>query len=235
MGIKKLEIFRIKEHNDSKYGLWRIMQRIHFFEGKKIKNFHVQEHSQGRYECICLCGNIRYITGYDLSIERYSSCGCLRDEQNEQYENLFWEKFWKQVKKNKNGCLEWTGVNRNGYGRINYKRKTYTCTRLIWEKNKGKIKKKLVVCHKCDNPSCINIDHLFLGTKKENMQDSILKGRRYKVEGENNKSAKLKISDVIEIRKMMKEGRSAMEISKRFLVNVSTIRSIHNRKTWKDI
>ena len=76
------------------------------------------------------------------------------------------------------GCILWTGnVDKNGYGKIYAFRKYWRAHRLIYYFKYGPILKDSLVCHKCDTPSCVNIEHLFLGSFKENMQDKVLKGR----------------------------------------------------------
>ena len=75
------------------------------------------------------------------------------------------------------GCLLWVGpVNNNGYGVLKQDGELYA-HRLAYRLAKGGIGKGLSVCHRCDTPSCVNPDHLFLATHRENMQDSARKGR----------------------------------------------------------
>lgn len=82
----------------------------------------------------------------------------------------------KKVRKDeKTECLLWTGQkNEKGYGVYRRKVKAH---RLMWEIKKGPIPKGLLVCHACDNRSCVNVDHLFLGTNVQNVLDGIEKGR----------------------------------------------------------
>jgi hypothetical protein len=86
--------------------------------------------------------------------------------------------FLAKVKKEKNGC--WS-IDRyhtpKGYARIRCKNKKYLAHRLSFELFHGKKAGKLLVCHKCDNPGCVNPRHLFLGDWKDNVQDCIKKGR----------------------------------------------------------
>lgn len=90
--------------------------------------------------------------------------------------------FWAGVKKAENGCWEWMGTRLpRGYGRttiIKGGRQMYT-HRLAWELTHGPIPDGLFVCHTCDNPPCCNLDHLWLGTIKDNNQDCTKKGRHY--------------------------------------------------------
>jgi len=93
------------------------------------------------------------------------------------YEEKLRDRFWKKVKKIKNGCWEWVGATTCGYGRIGVCGKTVIAHRLSWVWANGKIPKGLCVLHKCDNRPCVNPKHLFLGTKKDNTRDCIRKGR----------------------------------------------------------
>jgi hypothetical protein len=75
-------------------------------------------------------------------------------------------------------CIEWTGsVAKNGYGRLCLNGKYILAHRLVWKMVFGAIPPGICVCHRCDNRSCINPDHLFLGTGFDNMQDMVSKGR----------------------------------------------------------
>jgi hypothetical protein len=74
------------------------------------------------------------------------------------------------------GCILWTGCRTtNGYGGLNFRRRHLQAHRASWIAHHGPIPKGLLVCHRCDVRTCINPDHLFLGTQKENMQDKVAK------------------------------------------------------------
>lgn len=76
------------------------------------------------------------------------------------------------------GCMEWQGAKSSeGYGRIKYNGKLVSITRLVMELSGQELNGR-IVCHKCDNPSCINPQHLFLGTHSDNALDAFRKGRR---------------------------------------------------------
>lgn len=80
--------------------------------------------------------------------------------------------------KAESGCFNFSGaLDRKGYGKIGHKGKTCVASRLAYEKAVGQIPEGMNVCHKCDNPQCINPDHLFLGTQKANIHDMLAKGR----------------------------------------------------------
>lgn len=104
------------------------------------------------------------------------------------------EKFWNQV--NKNGsipahnpslgsCWEWTGrLDHMGYGRFRFEHKRWLTHRLSWKFTNGTLDPNICVLHKCDNPLCLNPDHLFLGTLKDNSEDMVAKGRQGRPRGE---------------------------------------------------
>ena len=89
----------------------------------------------------------------------------------------------ERCEKKSNGCWQWLHrVNSKGYGQMAYvpiegKRRTVKVHRMAYKAFIGPIPKGLLVCHTCDNPGCINPDHLFVGTPKDNTQDMMQKGR----------------------------------------------------------
>lgn len=89
------------------------------------------------------------------------------------------KRFWDKVdKKGENDCWEWKGAKgKHGHGVMTICQKIVLTHRFSYELFYGKIPKGLYICHKCDNGSCINPQHLFAGTQKENMHDCVIKGR----------------------------------------------------------
>jgi len=167
------------------------------------------------------------------------------------------EDFWKHVDiKSSNECWEWTGAkNKLGYGRVRYHQQNWKAHRLAWFLTNGNID-DLHVCHHCDNPSCCNPSHLFLGTAADNMRDCSEKGRHprntthYLPEGDNhhsrlhpevvargekNGAAVLTKEEVIEIRDKRKQGRTLQGLADEYSVAKGTIVFIVTRQTWKHI
>lgn len=104
--------------------------------------------------------------------------------------------------------------------------------------NKCNILDNIQVCHTCDNPICVNPNHLFLGTALDNVLDKMLKGRdKYRDSGgESNINSKLKKEDVLKIRELYKKENITMqEIANNYNVKEACISKIITRRTWKDI
>jgi HNH endonuclease/Homeodomain-like domain len=134
-----------------------------------------------------------------------------------------------------NGCFVCTSHKRDkhGYPHMYWNNKHYLVHRFVYEKCFGEIPKGLVVRHKCDNPPCINPEHLELGTFEDNMNDRIIRGRTTK--GEKCALSKLKEREVIEIKKMLLDGKSLGEISQKFNISKSTVCDIRAGRSWRHV
>jgi len=138
-------------------------------------------------------------------------------------------RFWRYVVKT-NDCWYWSGQRNNrGYGRIKDLGKQKRAHRTSWEIHHGQISDGLEVCHKCDNPSCVNPDHLFLGTHKDNMQDAFRKGRLKQVF-----TVKLTPDDVRFIRQNYVRG-SGKILAAQFGVRGNTVTRIARGETRKEV
>ena len=130
------------------------------------------------------------------------------------------------------GCWEWTGAkDGRGYGQVNRGNKTLRAHRVSYEAYHGQIPSGMVVRHSCDNPSCINPDHLCHGTVQDNVMDRELRGRR-DVRGEQVGTAKLTEADVLDIRSSSLIGT---ELAKKYSISPSTISLIKTGKSWKHV
>lgn len=93
--------------------------------------------------------------------------------------HLYGNRFWSMVLiPGPNDCWLWQrGVWKGGYGSFRIADKKYQAHRIAWMLEYGLIPEGYYICHHCDNPSCVNPHHLFLGTQRDNVQDCISKGR----------------------------------------------------------
>lgn len=133
------------------------------------------------------------------------------------------------------GCWLYDGNwNNKGYGQLKDHGECVRTHRLSYELYKGPIPDGMHVCHTCDVPCCCNPDHLFLGSNKDNIHDSIKKGRHV-VPGNvgiRNGQAKLTEKEVIEIRK---DERPNQLIAESYNTSVSNIVLIKKRKRWRHV
>lgn len=129
------------------------------------------------------------------------------------------------------GCWLWdAGVGKSGYGVFKKDGRSISAHRFSYEEFVGPIPDEMHVLHKCDVRTCVNPDHLFVGTHDDNMKDSSRKGR--KPRGEDNRAAKLSADDVREIRKWMKAGVRQELIAKCFGISQSAVGNISTAKSW---
>jgi hypothetical protein len=140
-------------------------------------------------------------------------------------------RFWAKVnKKGPEDCWEWKASKRSkGYGQLTVNGERWSAHRFSYKLNVSD-PGKYCVCHKCDNPGCVNPNHLFLGTSLENTTDMIAKGR--KPLGENHNSSKLTNRDIYDIRK---SALKQSELAKIYGMDQSQISNIINHKQWKHI
>ncbi len=136
------------------------------------------------------------------------------------------------------GCWIWMGAERScGYGQIKINNKRYCAHRVSFEIYKGTIPAGLLICHRCDTPSCVNPNHLFLGTYKDNIQDAIHKKRWHhpghghgcNQKGECNFNVRLTVKDIEKIRN---DNRSFVVIANEYGISAVHASRIKRRLRW---
>jgi hypothetical protein len=148
------------------------------------------------------------------------------------------ERFWAYVTKRRGpgACWEWNGMTfGTGYGRFHVRPgRADLAHRYSYELHIGPIPKGLNICHRCDNPLCVNPRHLFCGTHKENTADMFAKGRGRpgNMTGTANHQAKITEDTVMAIR--ASQDRAWQE-AERYGVSVSLIHAIRQRHRWPHI
>ena len=178
-----------------------------------------------RWLCRCDCGKEIITSGTSLSNGHAKSCGCRRLSS----------RFFNNIIKDQNtGCWLWTGfICPSGYGEVSVSGKRVRAHRYSWMIHKGDIPESLLICHTCDVRKCVNPDHLFIGTPKENMEDMMKKGRHNCGRGEKHGHAKLTWEKVDEIRHIyITQKISQAELARKYNVSSTVIRKIIHNMTW---
>lgn len=132
-------------------------------------------------------------------------------------------------------CWIWTGAKKGGYGYIKYKGKTLAMHRYMFEKYNHEIPKNMNICHKCDNPACVNPKHLWLGTQKDNIRDMFSKKRNNNKNGVNHERTKITEEEAIQIKKHYKKGIKPTTICRLMNLPYSTVYKICINENWKHI
>jgi hypothetical protein len=201
--------------------------------------------------CHCGCGQKTKISKHDNKVNghvkgqpRFFIKGHNRTFPPHEVLNIFWSRVNKEGSipmhcPELGACWEWTAYcATNGYGSFRVRNKTILVHRMSYEIANGKIEKGVLVCHKCDNPCCVNPKHLFLGTHKDNADDMVKKGRGKPpmLKGEKCPAHKLTKNEVIEIRRRYAVGDiSQARLGAEYNVTGEAIYAIVHFKSWKDI
>ena len=142
-------------------------------------------------------------------------------------------RFFSKVEKTE-GCWLWTSYrNKMGYGKFTIGRKIYYSHRISWEIENGDIPRRTSVCHHCDNTSCVNPNHLFIGTQSDNLKDSSMKGRTSR--GQHRPLSKITDEVASKIRSEHAFGALQIHLCDKYHLSKTTIHNLVNRKTYKHI
>jgi hypothetical protein len=190
-------------------------------------------------ECQCDCGNKKEVKATYLKTGEVKSCGCLRSPHKQEYDFMIRQKINSRIHIHENGCHVWTSrKDKKGYGKIGYRKKYVSVHRLLWGFEKSPLEKSQWLLHTCDNPSCCNLDHLYIGTPKDNVRDMDCRNRRNVKNhrrGEKSNLAKFNEDQVKQILKLHVNGMTGADIARKFSVTKETIYKIINRVSWKHI
>lgn len=197
------------------------------------------------YQVNCTTCNKSYNVNdnhYRMAQFRKSKFYCSNLCRNGTIEERFWSKVIISLS---DECWPWTAGCRTkkGYGTIKVDSKHIDAHRFSWmmANNRYDLTSKDFICHKCDNPSCVNPSHLFLGNAQINAQDAYDKGRlimpttsRYK---KGNKASNSVLSDqqVLDIRKGLSNGGSVGEVAKLFNISTYKVSDIRRGKSYMNV
>lgn len=160
----------------------------------------------------------RYIHGHSLHLNRKPGYESLEDAFWHHVEPAPWD-----------SCWEWVGARATfGYGTMGYSNRQWLAHRASWIIHFGPIPDGMEVCHTCDNPSCVNPYHLFLGSHLDNMRDMATKGRHPMM-------GRITEEDVREIRRLAEGGMSQQKIAKHYGIVQQQVSRIVRRERWASV
>lgn len=148
----------------------------------------------------------------------------------------FEDRFWEKVSVGSDDeCWNWkAGLTRGGYGQFSNKVMSNRAHRIAWHLSCGPIPTELFVLHKCDNPKCVNPNHLYLGSHGDNMNDRSVRNRCNQ-KGERNAGAKLNDNIVRDIFALREEGHTHKYISDKTNIRRTHVTKILNKQIWSHV
>lgn len=133
------------------------------------------------------------------------------------------------------GCVEWSGSSDNkGYGQLRIGGKLIKAHRYAWARSNGPIPEGMVILHKCDNPRCVNIDHLSAGTQLENVKDMDAKGRRINNQAKGNDCHAAKVNPDI-VRLIRADTRRQIDIAAEYGITQTVVSKIKLKQAWNHV
>ena len=155
---------------------------------------------------------------------------------NETVRNDVQRRFNQRIQKMPSGCIEFIGKRSNaGYGQLKVVNSVVHAHRVAYVLVNGPIPDGLFVCHHCDNPSCVNIDHLYVGTQQDNINDRTRRLRTADTRGSLHYNAHLTEDKVREIRAEVAKGWSVTSIAKLYGISQSTASEIVSGESWSHV
>ena len=187
--------------------------------------------------CQCGCGQKTTIakhTNAERGITKGQPNHYLRGHRAEMRRS-FIERFWSNVNvAGPDECWEWKAAkNSNGYGEFYDGIGQVLAHRYAYEITNMSILKGLACCHTCDNPSCVNPAHLWVGTQHDNMTDKVQKNRQQR--GERVPGAKLTTDDVREIRRLCADGTQQKAVAHMYGIGTGAVCRIVKRQRWAHV
>lgn len=223
----------------------RIVDLVGLRSGRLVVlNFHGQKKLKTYWICKCDCGNEKIIAGESLTRKKTLSCGCLVKVKALQRRKTIKERFIKRIQIIENNCWIWTGPkDKDGYGLCGVSYPDQRAHRTSFKIFKGEILSGMFICHTCDNSSCCNPDHLYMGTHSDNTRDAIERNRMDRgpcpskaLKGEKNPKAKLNERKVKNIRRLHSTWKMTHAlIARKYNVSESSITKLLKRKSWNHI
>lgn len=140
------------------------------------------------------------------------------------------DRFWAKVNKT-DDCWNWTAcTNIDGYGVFQFEHCGYRANRFAWVLSYGDIPEGMFICHKCDNPQCVNPSHLFLGTPRDNARDMYRKKRNTVASRKLNETIVREMRHLYDTRQM-----NQMQLAAKYGIHQTQVSNIVNRKQWTDL
>lgn len=140
------------------------------------------------------------------------------------------------VQRDDESCWDWVGFTHpQGYGHLTIAGMLFKAHRAAYEAYNGPIPHEMHVLHRCDNPGCVNPDHLFLGTHTDNMQDKASKNRSAVMAGEDNPHSKLSTWMVADIIRRRRNGEPGVNVAQLYGVSPCTVSAINVGRNWSHV
>lgn len=167
------------------------------------------------------------------STSKWCSIKCMGEGRTRTPDQIR-EQFLTTISISDEGCWVWTGYrNTSGYGVMNISRKPKGAHRVSYELFRGSIGEGMLVCHRCDNPPCVNPDHLFLGKSADNARDMSEKDRhRF---GFTNGGHALRMLTPEQVREIRSDPRPQRVIGEEYGINQSNVWCIKHRRSYKNV